>query len=226
MNNFAIAISIGLQYGVPLEEYVEAFTFTRFEPAGIVDGNSTIKIATSILDYIFRELAISYLGRHDLAHAQPEDILPDALGTGEQQAELHESAAIAAIKRVASSGYVRSPNLMLISGGGGRTAVATGSLNTAAQSTLVEEFSSTKPRVPDDDYGPTQEFSSNSTDGGTESVNKTALVAEIDTELHRIEIAKSRGFVGDACVECGNFTMVRNGTCMKCVTCGGTSGCS
>ena len=68
MNNFAIAISIGLQYGVPLEEFVEAFTFTRFEPAGMVEGNDTIKMATSILDYIFRELAISYLGRNDLAH--------------------------------------------------------------------------------------------------------------------------------------------------------------
>ena len=68
MNNFAIAISLGLQYGVPLEEYVEAFTFTRFEPAGFVQGNDAIKNATSILDYIFRELAISYLGRNDLAH--------------------------------------------------------------------------------------------------------------------------------------------------------------
>ncbi|MBC8128862.1 MAG: adenosylcobalamin-dependent ribonucleoside-diphosphate reductase, partial [Rhizobiaceae bacterium] len=66
MNNFAIAISLGLQFGVPLEEYVEAFTFTRFEPAGIVQGNEAIKNATSILDYIFRELAVSYLGRHDL----------------------------------------------------------------------------------------------------------------------------------------------------------------
>src|SRR6202034_808250 len=65
MNNFAIAISLGLQYGVPLEEYVEAFTFTRFEPAGFVQGNDAIKNATSILDYIFRELAISYLGRND-----------------------------------------------------------------------------------------------------------------------------------------------------------------
>ena len=63
MNNFAIAVSIGLQYGVPLEEFVEAFTFTRFEPAGIVQGNDTIKNATSLLDYIFRELAVSYLGR-------------------------------------------------------------------------------------------------------------------------------------------------------------------
>jgi hypothetical protein len=68
MNNFAIAISLGLQYGVPLEEYVEAFTFTRFEPAGMVQGNDAIKNATSILDYVFRELAVSYLGRNDLAH--------------------------------------------------------------------------------------------------------------------------------------------------------------
>ena len=72
MNNFAIAISLGLQYGVPLEEYVEAFTFTRFEPAGFVQGNDAIKNATSILDYVFRELAISYLGRYDLAHVVPD----------------------------------------------------------------------------------------------------------------------------------------------------------
>ena len=72
MNNFAIAISIGLQYGVPLEEFVDAFTFTRFEPAGLVIGNDSIKNATCVLDYIFRELAVSYLGRHDLAHVVPQ----------------------------------------------------------------------------------------------------------------------------------------------------------
>src|SRR5262249_13336876 len=82
MNNFAIAISLGLQYGVPLEEYVEAFTFTRFEPSGIVEGNDTIKMSTSILDYIFRELAISYLGRSDLAHVEPADLMPDTVGKG------------------------------------------------------------------------------------------------------------------------------------------------
>ena len=82
MNNFAIAISLGLQYGVPLDEYVEAFTFTRFEPSGIVEGNDTIKMATSILDYIFRELAISYLGRSDLAHVEPADLMPDTVGKG------------------------------------------------------------------------------------------------------------------------------------------------
>ena len=67
MNNFAIAVSLGLQYGVPLEEFVDAFTATRFEPAGLVEGNDKITRATSILDYIFRELAVSYLGRDDLA---------------------------------------------------------------------------------------------------------------------------------------------------------------
>ena len=85
MNNFAIAISLGLQYGVPLEEYVEAFTFTRFEPAGLVQGNDAIKNATSILDYIFRELAISYLGRNDLAHVAPEEIGNTVLGGGVDQ---------------------------------------------------------------------------------------------------------------------------------------------
>ena len=79
MNNFAIAVSVGLQYGVPLDEFVEAFTFTRFEPAGLVQGNDTIRNATSILDYIFRELAISYLDRTDLVHLIPEDNL-DTLG--------------------------------------------------------------------------------------------------------------------------------------------------
>ena len=82
MNNFAIAISLGLQYGVPLEEYVEAFTFTKFEPAGMVQGNDAIKNATSILDYVFRELAVSYLGRHDLAHVDTSDFSNTALGRG------------------------------------------------------------------------------------------------------------------------------------------------
>ena len=85
MNNFAIAISLGLQYGVPLEEYVEAFTFVRFEPAGFVQGNDAIKNATSILDYIFRELAISYLGRNDLAHIAPDEIGATVLGGGVDQ---------------------------------------------------------------------------------------------------------------------------------------------
>ncbi|MEO1019759.1 MAG: adenosylcobalamin-dependent ribonucleoside-diphosphate reductase, partial [Pseudomonadota bacterium] len=80
MNSFAIAISIGLQYGVPLEEFVEAFAFTRFEPSGPVQGNDTIKLATSVLDYIFKELAVSYLGRTDLANVDPSELRHDAMG--------------------------------------------------------------------------------------------------------------------------------------------------
>ena len=85
MNNFAIAISIGLQYGVPLEEFVDAFVFTRFEPAGEVTGNDSIRKATSILDYIFRELAVSYLGRDDLAEV--ENVSHDGLGGGANEGE-------------------------------------------------------------------------------------------------------------------------------------------
>src|SRR5262244_2510614 len=85
INNFAIAVSLGLQYGVPLEEYVDAFTFTRFEPAGPVQGNDSIKYATSILDYVFRELAVSYLERFDLAHVDPTESGFDALGKGVQE---------------------------------------------------------------------------------------------------------------------------------------------
>jgi ribonucleoside-diphosphate reductase alpha chain len=82
MNNFAIAISIGLQYGVPLEEFVDAFVFTRFEPSGEVRGNDSIRHATSILDYIFRELAVSYLERRDLAHIDPFEARHDGIGRG------------------------------------------------------------------------------------------------------------------------------------------------
>ena len=115
MNNFAIAVSVGLQYGVPLEEFVDAFTFTRFEPAGMVQGNDSIKTATSVIDYIFRELAISYLDRDDLAHVEPEGERFDALGAGEagRVSNLREpdpeeaTSAIEMIKQVSSTGYLR-----------------------------------------------------------------------------------------------------------------------
>src|SRR5690606_5564506 len=104
MNNFAIAISIGLQYGVPLDEFVDAFVFTRFEPAGRVTGNDSIKSATSILDYIFRELAVSYLDRHDLAHVDPETLTGDGLGAG--GAEGGEAEPLPAA-RFMSKGFAR-----------------------------------------------------------------------------------------------------------------------
>ena len=106
--------------GVPLEEFVDAFTFTRFEPSGLVEGNDAIKRATSILDYVFRELAISYLGRDDLAHVEPSDVLYDSLGDGQQQTvkmEVEKEREELSLK-YASTGYVRS-NLYLLQGGGG-----------------------------------------------------------------------------------------------------------
>ncbi len=210
MNNFAIAISIGLQYGVPLEEFVEAFTFTRFEPSGIVEGNDAIKMSTSVLDYIFREVAISYLGRDDLAHAHPSDMLPDSLGTGSKEGELPEppADAIATLQKLASNGYVRSPNLFVISGGGdGSAAVDAAAPNVATSSSESQVVAAATATV------------------GSGAV-EASVSATIDPTLDRIREAQALGYEGDACGECGNFTLVRNGTCLKCATCGATSGCS
>ena len=106
MNNFAIALSVGLQYGVPLEEYVDAFTFTRFEPAGPVQGNDAIKNATSILDYIFRELAVSYVGRNDLAHVDPTVTGLDVMGDATRAFALRQTPAAA--EKLVSRGFVRA----------------------------------------------------------------------------------------------------------------------
>ncbi|MBN9012881.1 MAG: vitamin B12-dependent ribonucleotide reductase, partial [Rhizobiales bacterium] len=107
INNFAIAVSLGLQYGVPLEEYVDAFTFTRFEPAGPVQGNDSIKYATSILDYVFRELAVSYMGRYDLAHVDPSETGFDALGKGVAEGKTPEGSPPPAMKYL-SKGRTRA----------------------------------------------------------------------------------------------------------------------
>ena len=114
INNFAIAVSLGLQYGVPLEEYVDAFTFTRFEPAGPVQGNDFIKYATSILDYVFRELAVSYMGRFDLAHVDPSESNFDAMGRGVEEGKAPEQPN----NKYLSKGLTRSrtDNLVVMRG--------------------------------------------------------------------------------------------------------------
>ena len=201
MNNFAIAISLGLQYGVPLEEFVEAFTFTRFEPSGMVEGNETIRMATSILDYIFRELAISYLGRNELAHVEPADLTPDTVGRGNAESTLEAGAAQqlgAVVERVASKGYVRSTNLLLLKRSAGVQKTAeTATVQVATSETSVSMAMETQ-----------------------------SLLQEFDARAEQIRRARMKGYEGDACPECGNFTLVRNGTCLKCDTCGGTTGCS
>ena len=117
LNNFAIAVSLGLQYGVPLDEYVDAFTFTRFEPSGPVQGNDSIKYATSILDYVFRELAVSYLSRFDLAHVDPCGEGFDALGKGVEEGKPAPET------RYVSKGLTRSrtDKLKVMSGGADAT---------------------------------------------------------------------------------------------------------
>jgi ribonucleoside-diphosphate reductase alpha chain len=220
MNNFAIAVSIGLQYGVPLEEFVEAFTFVRFEPSGMVEGNDAIKMATSILDYLFREVAISYLGRNDLAHVQPEDIHPDAMGEGHEEGDLeHWDGTL--VSRTVSKGYVRSSdlsNLYVLRADELRKGdlaaelaeltkqEATASLSTGTSGTTVHTHA---------------HLTSLSVD-----TSVTSLGGGGDDRMSRIREARMKGYVGDSCSECGNFTLVRNGTCLKCETCGSTSGCS
>ena len=217
MNNFAIAISLGMQYGVPLEEYVEAFTFTRFEPAGLVQGNDTIKNATSILDYVFRELAVSYLGRHDLGHVEPADLMPDAMGDGEDEGKLPPKPMPATA--IASPGFARNTqlaNLYVVRGGAatvraGQTAPAL----TAEALTEPETMLMTETEIV-----ATEQIAVATTvqaGGGNTSISRTMSAA--------VE-ARMKGYEGEACSECGNFTMVRNGTCLKCDTCGSTSGCS
>jgi len=123
MNNFAIAISIGLQYGVPLDEFVDAYVFTKFEPAGPVTGNDSIRSATSILDYIFRELGVSYLGRDDLANADPGEFNADGLGRGEGAPDGAVEAEPLPASKFISKGFSRGAapdNLVFLPFGGRR----------------------------------------------------------------------------------------------------------
>jgi ribonucleoside-diphosphate reductase alpha chain len=179
LNSFAIAVSLGLQYGVPLEEYVDAFTFSRFEPNGVVHGHDYVKMATSVIDYIFRDLAISYLKRTDLAQVKPEDLL--ATGTKEDL----DAPEVNPVRH----GHRKS--------GAGFTAPGQGRGDAGGGTGLVDLERPAPPR------------------------GKAA-----GTEAEKIVQARIKGYEGDPCPACGSFTLVRNGTCMKCDTCGGTTGCS
>ena len=157
MNSFAIAISLGLQHGVPLEEFVDAFVFTRFEPNGMVVGNERIKMATSVIDYIFREVAISYLDRNDLSHVEDQDLRTDSIGTPKSERLSTAPVPVAAAAAAPSAQRLQQ------------------------------------------------------------------RVAPLLTERDE---ARLKGYEGDACGNCGQMTLVRNGTCLKCMSCGETSGCS
>ncbi|MDJ0522388.1 MAG: vitamin B12-dependent ribonucleotide reductase [Planctomycetota bacterium] len=229
MNCFAIAVSIGLQYGVPLEEFVDAYTFTRFEPNGIVEGNDRIKMSTSIIDYIFRELAVSYLDRKDLAQVTPEDLTSDAVrGDPDPEyddEEVVEERTVAARQdggaeapeggvfaseaiRPPSTGLAMSSGAPTLGGSnGGGNGGGNGNGNGSGGYALTAKAEAAGATA----VGEAREarFS------GRGAVAMTAS-----------EKARLQGYTGDACPDCGSFTMVRNGTCEKCETCGATSGCS
>ena len=171
MNNFAIAVSLGLQHGTPLEEYTDAFTFTKFDPSGVVQGSECIKMSSSILDYIFRELAVYYLGRDDLAH------VPPAIPILNKKTEAY-IPVIDGLPQPLQEGDV------------------------VVVEAKVEE-----------ECGETHRFLGNPI---KPNGPKTSLVEE----------AKTKGYEGEACTSCNQFTLVRNGSCLKCNSCGETSGCS
>ena len=336
MNCFAIAVSLGLQYGVPLDEFTDAFCFTRFEPNGIVSGNDRIKMTTSMIDYVFRELAITYLDRRDLSQVTSEDLEPDAVRSDEgdaknthvesatpsrgvfSQQEMHPpSNGLERSSRLSSEhvhrGGVRADSkagdgaVAMSTNGGSTGSGSTGSGNTGSGSTGSSNAGngstgsggtesngssgSNGSNGPERGYSVSPGVSSEGTNGGpqgaapgdhgftnsaaiesfsigeavTPSTNvieqemaETRGVARIQPkeralresvgentpnfaprftsrsqgssravrDMSREERARLQGYTGDACTDCGSFTMVRNGTCTKCETCGATSGCS
>jgi ribonucleoside-diphosphate reductase alpha chain len=176
LNCFAIAVSMGLQHGVPLEEFCDAFLFTRFEPNGMVQGSDTVKFSTSLIDFVFRELAISYLGRFELAQVEPEQLMQ-----------------LSGSRKPESQGQVLSAAV------GGMTPL----------------------------------FADNETSAQTEaqaapvmSVHAHSTPARTAAAPSAFQSARQKGYTGDPCPECGHLTLVRNGACLKCQTCGATTGCS
>ncbi len=249
INNFAISVSLGLQYGVPLEEYVDAFTFTKFEPAGMVTGNDAIKNATSILDYVFRELAISYLGRHDLAHVDTSDFSNTALGRGVSEGKADvvskgltrgykptlvsnngSERGSAEIKGSATAAPARaSANVTAISGNAARKLEATVSVATSEVVAFKRDYEERARELAEEIAEEVVETEQSATGLFSDKAAADAASAKADAkkvENERRMRSIAQGYTGNMCSECQNFTMVRNGTCEKCDTCGATSGCS
>ncbi|MBZ0154402.1 MAG: vitamin B12-dependent ribonucleotide reductase [Planctomycetes bacterium] len=221
MNCFAIAVSLGLQHGVPLDEFADAFVFTRFEPNGMVQGHAQIKMVTSVIDYVFRELAISYLGREDLAQVQSEDLRNTTMGKNpefideEVVSETTYEAEGAAPAPVQDNAHLHPHS----------RGISRGQDAPRGDSPRGDSPRGEAPR------GEAQR-------GG--EAPKALLVAvaanpvikraegSLANRQVRMQMAEARlkGYEGDPCGSCGAFTLVRNGTCLKCISCGGTSGCS
>lgn len=205
MNCFAIAISIGLQYGVPLEEFVEAFTFTRFEPNGIVKGHDNIKMSTSVIDCIFRDLAMNYLGRYDLVHVNPEDIR----NTTVKKVEDEDEADVTKAQKETSLPEAPVPHQSVTRHAVVHNAMTHHGVRTSGEFASAEISQSAHVSVP-----------------MPQETRPKSRVLISSAKLNRMSEARLKGYEGDPCPECGQFTLVRNGSCLKCNSCGGTTGCS
>jgi ribonucleoside-diphosphate reductase alpha chain len=192
MNAFAISISIGLQHGVPLEKFVDQFVFSRFEPNGMVEGHDRIMMATSVIDYLFRELAINYLDRDDLAHVSEDDLRADAMHETREEPDWEDEREVA-VHRI----LVNSPI----------DVDAAPAPEAARAAPAGPAVAASHPPV-----------AASARASGTPSRREVRIQAILD--------AKAQGYEGEPCPECGAMTMVRNGTCLKCMSCGSTSGCS
>jgi ribonucleoside-diphosphate reductase alpha chain len=259
LNGFAITVSLGLQYGVPLEEYVDAFTFSRFEPNGMVQGHDYVKMATSVIDYIFRDLAISYLKRSDLGQVKPDDLL--ATGTKGEFGGIGTKQHFGAKQSVGFKPGNNSPAASnapgtagpAVSPGGQKPVNLSGPAGSAPPADSGKE---TVKGLADTDGTANGEATSGLLAAGLLSVGTgLPLAAAVspqtqsqvqvldqprlvdqprladqprpeESEVLKIAQARIKGYEGDPCPSCGSFTLVRNGTCMKCNTCGSTTGCS
>jgi ribonucleoside-diphosphate reductase alpha chain len=209
LNGFAITVSLGLQYGVPLEEYVDAFTFSRFEPNGMVQGHDYVKMATSVIDYVFRDLAISYLKRSDLGQVKPEDLVATAtknemdMPEEKQREEKQEKQAAGFRPHATVAASVSAPQSLALPPSTGKSVTKCQSGAALGAKTAVYSIPAAQSQV-------------------------TVLEESYPEESEVIKIVQARikGYEGDPCSSCGSFTLVRNGTCMKCDTCGSTTGCS
>ena len=250
MNCFAIAVSLGLQHGVPLEEFVEAFLFTRFEPNGLVIGNRKIRRVTSVIDYIFRELAIAYLSRNDLAQVSEEDLLgepgpapePDYDGEevvehGQPRVSVKPAAVVAPAAPASPGNPGRGKGGHGGHGGKGGSPAARGSTGSPAAADAI----AAPPAAPSGSTTAAKSapgagngtggsgVSASGNEGGNGSNGGGAVRAAVTTAMPvavALHQARLKGYEGDPCRDCGQFTLVRNGTCLKCDTCGATTGCS
>ncbi len=277
-NCFAIAVSIAFQHGVPLEEFCDAFLFTRFEPNGVVQGNPHIKMTTSIIDYVFRELAITYLGRHDLAQVaqvDEEDLRADAMGEGDREGAAGTESGVRSLEsgikkqepgvRGQESGPkslesgVRSPESK--NPNEPRAQARDASAPAKAHKTAAdepefdgEEVVSERVLEPDEvlreevieaqratkafekprtghmhpvTNGKNGHGNGKSNGAGTSPSRPAGPSLLVRATLQEeVRQARLKGYEGDPCPDCGQLTMVRNGACLKCDSCGATSGCS